>query len=169
MKNLLNPIEIVRDIEGFSNYTISNDGKIYSKIKKIYRKCHYNPQGYLQLRLKQNGKNENICVHRLVAEHFLPNPENKRCIDHIDKDKKNNNMWNLRWCTNGENMSNRGKQQNNTSGFKGVTFNKERNKWQAQIQVEKVYKSLGRFDTKEKAYEAYCDACIKYHKEFAHF
>lgn len=53
-----------------------------------------------------DGKSYSHFVHRLVAEHFIPNPDNKPCIDHIDTDRTNNNAKNLRWVTHSENLYN---------------------------------------------------------------
>ena len=55
--------------------------------------------GYPDVPLTKQGVSENICVHRLVAEAFLPNPSNLKCINHKDGDKKNNHVENLEWCT----------------------------------------------------------------------
>lgn len=60
--------------------------------------------GYLYITPKVNGKNKNLKVHRLVAELFIPNPDNKPCVNHIDGDKQNNCVDNLEWCTHSENM-----------------------------------------------------------------
>jgi len=74
-----------------------------------------------------------------------------------------------RICSTAENGRNRGRQANNTSGYKGVTWRKDDNCWQAQIQIngKKIY--LGRFDNPELAAEAYRQAAKKYHGEFARF
>lgn len=52
------------------------------------------------------GFNNKVRVHKIVAVAFVPNPDNKKCIDHIDGDKQNNAAWNLRWCTYKENNNN---------------------------------------------------------------
>lgn len=61
---------------------------------------------YQYINFKWNGKQKNKAVHRLVAETFLPNPENKPLVDHIDGDRLNNNLDNLRWVTPQENAVN---------------------------------------------------------------
>ena len=63
-----------------------------------------------------DGKRKSAKIHRLVAEAFIPNPENKECVDHIDKVRNNNNVNNLRWATKSENCMNKKIQSNNKSG-----------------------------------------------------
>lgn len=64
---------------------------------------------------------------------------------------------------------NRGKPKDNKSGFKGVDFCKQSNKYRARISIDGKQTLLGYFDDKLDAYKAYCDACVKYHKEYHHF
>jgi hypothetical protein len=61
------------------------------------------PTGYMQVTIMKNKKGKSHLVHRLVAKAFLPNPENKPCVNHIDGNKKNNSVTNLEWCTYSEN------------------------------------------------------------------
>ena len=64
-------------------------------------------RNYLQIKLKNNkGKLDSLFIHRLVAEAFIPNPQDKKEIDHIDTNPENNNVENLRWVTHTENMNN---------------------------------------------------------------
>lgn len=109
-----------------------------------------------------NKKKHKIYMHRLIM-----NPSKDMFIDHIDNDGLNNTRKNLRICTKSENNMNSGKQKNNTSGFKGVSWNKPKKKWIAQISINGVTTHLGYFDTAEEAYKAYCEACIKHHGGFA--
>lgn len=105
-------------------------------------------------------------AHRVAwALHYGEWPVNH--IDHINGVRTDNRIENLRQATNSQNLMNRGKQENNTSGYKGVYFNKEKNKWQAHIHSggENIY--LGRFSTPEAAHDAYSFAAIKLHMEFA--
>jgi len=77
------------------NYIIYSDGKVYSKISNKFLKPQNNRNGYLRVYIA--GKL--YYVHRLVAKKFIPNPDNLPCVDHIDGDKTNNDVSNLRWVT----------------------------------------------------------------------
>ena len=88
-------------------------------------------------------------------------------IDHTNKTRIDNAEGNLRKATSSENSCNRGKQSNNTSGYKGVSWSKRRNKWKASISKDCTQHYLGYFDTPELAYEAYCNASKKLHGEFS--
>ena len=76
-------------------------------------------------------------------------------LDHVNRDKSDNRISNLREATRSENNQNRGPQKNNTSGYRGVSWNSRFLRWQARISVCGKRKSLGYFDTAEIAFEAY--------------
>jgi hypothetical protein len=88
-------------------------------------------------------------------------------IDHIDGDGLNNRRSNMRLSTHAENMRNRRIAKNNTSGFKGVAWDKNGAKWRAKIKVDGEQIHLGQFDTPEAAHAAYVAASEKLHGEFA--
>lgn len=109
--------EIWKDVKGFEKYyKVSNFGRVISKPRKIIRPngvCVIKPEkemklpvdnGYARINFSINGKNHLKRVHRLVAEAFIPNPQNKPCINHIDGNKQNNHISNLEWCTKKENI-----------------------------------------------------------------
>ncbi len=95
--------------------------------------------------------------------------------DHRNLDTLDNTDDNLRVSTNAENMRNRGRPRNNTTGYKGVkrmtsSRNKQwRGRWFARIRVNRKALYLGSFDYPEQAHAAYCKAAIEYHGEFARF
>ena len=142
-------------IDGFDNYLVSNFGNVKNSKTNRILKPGNDKDGYKLINLCKNGKVKNFKVHRLVGNAFLENPDNKPVIDHIDEDKANNNVMNLRWCSQKENHYNRGRNINNKCGYKGVCFDKSRNKYRAMININGKNKNLGRFKTAEEASRAY--------------
>lgn len=103
--------------------------------------------------------------HRVAwAMHYFEWPELD--IDHINQDKTDNRICNLRLATDSENLRNIPKFKSNTSGYKGVSFCKANNKWVARVSTGKEYKHLGSFNTKELAYNAYISAAKHYHGDY---
>lgn len=86
----------------FNDYEIDKNGNVYSYKTNKYLTPHLDRYGYLYLTIKS----KHYKVHRLVAEAFIPNPENKPCIDHKDRNKLNNHYSNLRYVTPKENSNN---------------------------------------------------------------
>ena len=152
-------------INGYENYKISDHGNVKNNITNKMLKHRINNRGYNNVDLYNIGKRTKP-IHRLVAEAFLENPDNKRCVDHIDRDKLNNHKSNLRYATNSENNMNKSRQSNNTSGAIGVFFRKDRNKWRAVINQNGNKIHLGSFETKEEAIEARSKAEETYFKAF---
>ena len=88
-------------------------------------------------------------------------------VDHIDRNPLNNQKFNLRGCSIAENNRNHGLSVRNTSGFKGVSFDKERGTYKAQVGLRSGTKVIGRFKTAEEAARAYDEASKKYHSDFS--
>lgn len=116
-----------KDIEGFENYTIDTLGRVYSKKNKIYLGQNLS-NGYLRVALFKSNKNNQKFVHRLLAEAFIPNPDYKKEVDHINRIKTDNRLENLRWTTSSENCQNRDISSRNKTGFLGVSVEKKRGK-----------------------------------------
>lgn len=127
--------------------------------------CVCSTSGYMRTRC---GGRKHL-VHRIVYEmHFGQIPDGMQ-IDHIDGDKLNNRIENLRLATHSQNQHNRGAYSSNTSGMKGVYWHKSHEKWSSAIRIDGALKHLGLFDTKELAHIAYCEAAKRLHGEFARF
>jgi hypothetical protein len=108
---------------------------------------------------------KNYLAHRLAWLYvygYMP-----KFIDHINGLKNDNRLQNLRACSHSENLRNRGRQSNNKSGYKGVSWNNSKRKWIAQIMVDKKLVHIGYFQNSIQAANAYILAAIKHHGEFA--
>ncbi len=137
-------------IEGFETYSISSFGNVRNNKTDRILKQRLNRKGYIYVNLSKNNKNKKFSCHRLVAMAYIPNPENKTCVDHINNDKTDNRIENLRWVSVQQNNQNRRINKINKSGYIGVIFEKDRNKWLATIGSIKI----GRFTNKEDAIRA---------------
>lgn len=90
-------------INGFEDYEVDTDGVVYSK-KGEPLKYSINHNGYCIVSLFMNGHEKGFAIHTLVAKQFIPNPESKPTVNHIDGDKTNNCVSNLEWMTHKEQM-----------------------------------------------------------------
>jgi len=107
----------MKEIKQYPNYFITEEGLVFSSKTNKFLRFSYDQQGYQRVGLYAgNYKSKTIKVHRLVAETFIDNIENKKDVNHIDGNKSNNNVSNLEWATRSENIKHAFK-----SGLKTIT------------------------------------------------
>lgn len=147
--------EIWKDLKGYEGlYKISSLGKIKSLDRKRYcghkgnkpqlrkgriLKQHYDYLGYKRVRLSKNSTTKTLTLHRLLAINFIENPYNKPNINHIDGNKANNNLNNLEWCTQKENVQH-SYNLGLSKGIKGEQNNKSKLKAKDIKEIRKLHK-----------------------------
>ena len=110
-----------------SNYLIYSSGLVWSKKNNMYLKPFNNSDGY---HLVNIGDKRSQRVHRLVAIHYIPNPNNLPQVDHKNRIRTDNDVSNLRWASRADNMNNKGKHKHNKSGHKNISYVKSINRWE---------------------------------------
>lgn len=95
----------MKEIDGFKNYLISKDGRVWSNKKNIFINSWIGSNGYVNVTIYNNGCKKNKSLHRLIAKAFIENKENKPEVNHINGIKTDNRLENLEWCTSSENKS----------------------------------------------------------------
>ena len=151
-------------IEGYEDlYKIYQNGDVesyHSKNPKIL-KSNINSDGYKHINLYKNGERKFFKIHRLIAIYFIENPNDYPVVDHIDRDRQNNNLKNLRWVTKSINCRN---QKNKGKYLKGVSKNGKRFQSEININKKKIY--LGTFDTELEAHQVFMVEYNKIMKDF---
>tara|TARA_R110000868_G_scaffold125258_6_gene330968 strand:+ start:7817 stop:8521 length:705 start_codon:yes stop_codon:yes gene_type:complete len=160
--------EIWKDIEGYEGlYQISDllrIKRVEIKKKSSYggtsllkeRICSvFENDGYVYVSLYKNAKCNKFSIHRLVAKHFIPNPENKPQVNHINGIKNDNRLENLEWCTPRENSIH---YNLNLKGFTGYGYDKNSKKWASRICVNGKNVHLGLYVSEFDASNAYLKA-----------
>lgn len=152
--------EIWKPVKGFEGlYEVSNYGRVishhkYAGVENRVMKFKEDKNGYLKVKLCDNGKHKQLFAHRIVAEAFIDNPNNYPMINHKDENKKNNFVENLEWCDS---------QYNNTYGHRlEIAMPKTHAKWSYTERARKQMSEVGKRHRKRCA--AYKDNVLV--KEF---
>lgn len=117
-----------RIVEGFDNYRVTDDGRLWSVNLQAFVTFHRNKNFYVRVELWKDGCRERPFIHRLVGKHFCKNtqPSKRDQINHLDFNIENNHYKNLQWCTRSENMlHNRNKWRYNSKKFDAKAWAKE--------------------------------------------
>ena len=170
--------EEIRPIQGYEGlYSITSFGRVWShrryKGKRWYGghflRLMEKRGGYLGLSLHKNNKLENFRTYNLVAQAFIPNPNNLPQVNHKDGNKQNNCVDNLEWCTAQENANHaliNGLKYKKQSKYYGITFHKnlkqKKKPWEVQIWINGRKISLGYYKTELEAAKAYNDYVIEH-------
>lgn len=123
---------MIKYIDGYTNYLISDTGYVKSIKKDYILMFDSGSKRHKRVTLSKNGTSKKFLIHRLVAQHFMTNPENKEQIHHIDNDTSNNNVQNLMWVT--------AKEHNDIHGYANLENYNNRNKKKVDM-----YKINGKF------------------------
>ena len=163
------PTEEWRCTPGYDRYEVSSHGRIRNKKTGRILRGTLTRDGYVHVDLStEKYMKHSVKVHRIVASAFLVNPSEKPCIDHKDGNRQNNNVYNLRWATRAENNRNSKKRNDNTSGFRGVSWSKTAKKWKVQCNDrDGRHTYLGLYKDPFAAALSYNVFALKEHGEFA--
>ncbi len=148
---------MIKKIKLTKGYEAIVDNKDFIYLSK-FKWCW--SHGYAIARLPK-GKGLHMRMHRLITQ-----AKEDELVDHINMDTLDNRRINLRICTKSQNMRNRGKQKNNTSGYKGIGWDKERNRWKVQLSANDK-NIMKRFKELEDAMRFYQELAGIYHRDFA--
>ncbi len=158
----------MKPIKNYENlYKIDRDGNVLSIESGKFIKPERGT--YWRIGLKKDGVTRRLQLHRLLAECFIDNPNNYPFVDHIDRDKYNNKLENLRWCTHSMNQHNKPKNSNGKSSkYKGVCYDNVHKVWLAFIGIDGKQYNIGRSQSEEEVARIYDKKAKELHKEFAY-
>jgi hypothetical protein len=140
--------ETWKEIEGKAGFFVSDKGRIkrVQGDKEVIRRLSILKIGYPAVTIYADGKHKTFYVHRMVAEAFLPNPHNYRCVNHIDGNKANNALSNLEWCSHSMNHIHAYSTGLREAAFKGKS-GKDHNRSVPVIAMDLQGNTIGRFES----------------------
>lgn len=147
-------VEVFKMIDEFPKYDISNFGQVRNRSTGRLLKQGDNGKGYIIVCLQKDKKQYTKTVHRLLCETFIDNPNNYKCVDHIDRCKTNNHISNLRWASHSMNAKNR-KSVGNTN-ITGVSWVESKKTYECHItgnnkeRIRKTF-SVSKYGNKARA------------------
>lgn len=139
----------------FADYSVSNFGEVKNNKTNKILKGRKDKDGYLLVALYTSNGILNRRIHRLVAQMFLDDFDENLFIDHINRVVNDNNVSNLRMATNSQNQHNVVKRDGCSSKYKGVSFNKRKQKWVSYICINRKKHFLGYYNNEDDAGIAY--------------
>ena len=126
--------------EDYPSYMINREGQVKSNLTNKILKPIKHKSGYIVVGLRKDGESKTVKVHRLLAKAFIPNPNNKPHVDHINGVRDDNRLENLRWCTNKENQNFELARINNSKALKGRRQSSE----SVEKRAKTLQKSIGK-------------------------
>jgi hypothetical protein len=166
-------MEIWKDVIGYQGiYQINKNGDVkslkrntpgtFTTIDKIIKKS-INTKGYYTYRLSKEGKTKNSLLHRLVAIHFIENPNNEKCVNHKDGNPLNNDISNLEWCSYSYNSLHGYRSNGRKNSMRKLTENEVS---EIKNKLVNYYYGLGRQLAKEYNVSVYIISLIKHNKTY---
>lgn len=170
--------EIWRDAVGYEGYY---QGSTWGRVKSLERvdcRGHRVPErilkpgkdrkGYLQVRLYKNGKAKTCKVHRLVAEAFIPNPDNLPCVNHRDENPSNNRVENLEWCTYEYNAEYGTRNERISKTLTNGKKSKRVAQYTLSGELVKIWSSLNEIHRQTGWYIGNISKCCRGHRKYSH-
>ena len=160
-------IEQWRLVSGYDNYEVSSHGRVRNNKTNLILKIQNSTAGYKQIGLNRGGEKKKHGIHRLVAFAFLDRTDEQTEVDHLNHDRSNNMLDNLRWVTKSVNQRNASRRTDNISGTSGVSFHNSTNSWRASWQDANMRHKNKFFSVKRYGNDEAKQLAINYRRERA--